>query len=312
MCVSGLYIIKNKINNNIYVGITNNINTRSGAHKRNLFKGYNNKDLDNFVRNKPRVRHHQLNLQLEFNDFYKTYEDAIWDDVYSFELVLPIAYQFYNKKSLEKIEDAYILKLRESSNGYFQMTNKEHGKKYSYTEKDGKAIFTNVLENNKKDVIDDYTIHKLSYSEIAAKHNSNKSSVMRFLRKYNIEPRGSSSCKIGYDIHNYKDQIIQMYTIENLNATQISKSFNTSCGVINSYLKSWGVELKSMAELISGINLESYKNEVIDMYVNQFMSTGKIANHFNLSSTTIKRYLKKWNIPRRRNSDYYNKNVINS
>lgn len=312
MCKSGLYIIKNKINNNIYVGITNNINIRWKHHKDNLIKGYNNKDLDSFTKNKPRVRHHQLYLQIEFNDFYNKYKENVWEEVYEFELIFPVTYKFYNKKSLEKIEDAYILSLRETSNGYYQMTNNELNKKYKMIEKDGALKISNKLEEYINNVVNDYMINKLSYREIAKKYDSNPSSVMRFLQQHEVQTRGNSSGKLKYDINDFKDEIISLYDNQKLNASQIAEKYNTSCGVINSYLKSWNITLRTLAEIVAGVDLENYKNQIINMYINESQSMQKIATYFKVSKPTIKKYLTRWNVKIKSHSDYYNTVVNNT
>jgi predicted DNA-binding protein YlxM (UPF0122 family) len=310
MCVSGLYTIKNKINNNIYVGITDNIHIRWKHHKSNLIKGYANRHSDHFIQNKPRVRHHQLYLQKEFNKFYSEYGDKIWDGVYEFELILPVSQEFYDKKSLSKIEDVYILKLRETSEGYFQMTSTELGNKYKIIDVNGQNKITSELEENKDTVINDYLVVKLSYKQIGDKFNVSVSSVMRLLQKYEVDARNHSSCKLKFDICDYKNEIISMYLNKSLTASEIAKKLNTTCGTINTHLKTWGVNLKTLAELVSGIDLNKHKEQVMDMYINQNKSMLKIGKHFGVSKTTIKKYLKLWGVRIKSQPEYSKQNVL--
>ena len=307
MYLAGMYVIKNIINNNVYVGISKDIERRWKTHMQELIKGYKNKELANFKKNKPRIRHHQIYLQLEFNNLYEIYKEDIWKEVYHLEIVLPINQEFYNKRAIEKIEDAYILELRKTSKGYFQMTNKELGLKYKLIEKKGIIKIVNICEDNKNEIINDYINKKMSYKEIANKYNTSVDSVMRFLKSNNVKPRNYSSSKLKFDINIYKEDIIDMYINKSLNATQIGEKYGVCCSTINNHLTKWGIKLKEMTELIAGVNIEDYKKDIIDMYINHFISMKKIGEKFNVSKTTIARYFKKWKIPTRTTKDYKGK-----
>jgi len=68
---SGMYFIINKINGKIYVGITKNFNERWDRHKSDLILGYKNRKLKGYKKTSRYIRHHQINLQMEFNSYYE-------------------------------------------------------------------------------------------------------------------------------------------------------------------------------------------------------------------------------------------------
>lgn len=122
---SGIYILKNKINNNVYVGMTKNFNNRLEHHKDDLLND----------------KHHQFNLQREFNslldrvksenvnnEFYKyiDFKTYIFEKYYTMEILEEIEKsKMKNVECIQKIEDDYILQYRKIQEGYKQKTNEE-------------------------------------------------------------------------------------------------------------------------------------------------------------------------------------------
>jgi len=103
-----------------------------------------------------------------------------------------------------------------------------------------------------------------------------------------------------------KEKIIHMYTIENKNATEISKTYKTTCGTINKYLKKWNIEMKTQSELQTGCKTDKLKDEIIDMYLNKKMSLRNIGLKLNLSKTAIGNFLRRNNIKIRKNKNSKN------
>ena len=108
MNLQGIYLIKNKINNNTYVGQSKNMEVRWEFHRKDLLKG----------------THHQKHLQAEFTKLTKTTPILkVFDKYYEF-----IPYQIietYDEKVVLELEDKIILEQRSIREGYKQMTNKE-------------------------------------------------------------------------------------------------------------------------------------------------------------------------------------------
>ena len=108
MNLQGIYLIRNKINNNTYVGQSKNMEVRWEFHRKDLLKG----------------THHQKHLQAEFTKLIRTTSVAkVFDKYYEF-----IPYQIvetYDEKAVLELEDKIILEQRSIREGYKQMTNKE-------------------------------------------------------------------------------------------------------------------------------------------------------------------------------------------
>lgn len=95
-----------------------------------------------------------------------------------------------------------------------------------------------------------------------------------------------------------KEDIIYKYKVENKSCETISKELEISFYQVYQHLKKWGVEIRPANNKRTRIT-EIHKEEIIDMYVTQRLSTIKIGEHFNVSYQTIYKALKRWNIDRR-------------
>lgn len=98
--VCGIYSITNLENGNTYIGSSVHIYARWKEHIAMLEKG----------------THHQTNLRREFMNIENK-------DIYEFEILE--TFEDIKRSELNKIEDEYILKFREISEGYLQKTNRE-------------------------------------------------------------------------------------------------------------------------------------------------------------------------------------------
>ena len=109
---SGIYILKNKINDNVYVGQTLSFDKRLSYHKKDLIND----------------SHHQFNLQKEFNSFveeemkknkknkfynYINFKDYVFDTFYEMEVIEKISKEKMGDTDyVLDVEDKYILKYR--------------------------------------------------------------------------------------------------------------------------------------------------------------------------------------------------------
>lgn len=121
----GLYEIRNKDNNNKYIGISNNIERRWNEHKEDL---------------KLNV-HHQRELQKEYNKFKEIYQD---DTISHYEFNILEQVETFNRNNMQVVEDEYILKNRNINYGYGQKTN------YELYKEDKCFIDSNFLINHKE------------------------------------------------------------------------------------------------------------------------------------------------------------------
>lgn len=170
----GIYRISNIKNNNSYIGQSKDIENRIKSHKEDL--------KDN--------KHHQLNLQKEYNNIkkdikkhykdndlfnYLDYDKITIDKYYNIEILKQ--FDYYNMNELLEIEDQYILSYRNIQEGYKQKTNKEINQ-YSYINiieefKNKYPHYCNFMRNEfKKDYLkykklqDDYLNNKISLDDM--------------------------------------------------------------------------------------------------------------------------------------------------
>ena len=108
MNLQGIYLIRNKINNNTYVGQSKNMEVRWEFHRKDLLKG----------------THHQKHLQSEFIKLSKTTSKTKVFDKY-YEFIPYHIVETYDEKVVLELEDKIILEQRSIREGYKQMTNKE-------------------------------------------------------------------------------------------------------------------------------------------------------------------------------------------
>lgn len=168
---SGIYILKNKINDNVYVGMSKNFENRLKTHKEDLI---NNK-------------HHQYKLQNEFNllvesikkenskyDFcdYIDFKNYTFDKYYYMEIEESINYKkMSNLDEIKNIEDSYILKYRKLNYGYNQKTNREIELNF---EENNKRIKQFSLSVDKEMVLQDLKISCfLPYEDFIIINNNN-------------------------------------------------------------------------------------------------------------------------------------------
>lgn len=297
---SGIYTITNKINNKQYVGIASNIDKRWSQHKRYLIKGYRNKNKNEYIGNKRGgCRHHQINLQNEFNSFYDKYKERVWVDVYEFSLDIEVSNNIYKEYNILKIEDSIISYLNQNKIGYGQLTSIGLYNKYGFIyDHKGERILKKLLSNKAK-IINWYESGNVTYRCIAEKYNTNTSAVLRFFKYINYKTRDASASKLGFDLEDRKDEIIDLYKNEGQTASYIGDKFGVCCSAITGKLKKWNIKMRTTQERSGKPNLNDHKEEIIDMYFNNEISFRSIGNHFNVSKTTVMRYFKKWKITER-------------
>ena len=167
-------------------------------------------------------------------------------------------------------------------------------------QKISKALYRNDIDDN--DIIDMYVNQKLNQNEIARKLNCTPTLISTRLRKNNIKLRKYS----GENHNNYNDdlnddEIIDLYVNQGLNTVEIADKYNTNPNLINHRLNKHGVDTSR------GLNKRPDLNddEIIDLYVNQGLSTLKIANKYNTNHSTILYRLNKNGINTNKNTSGY-------
>ena len=283
--ISGLYYIINKINNNIYVGISINIEDRWKRHKQDLIKGYNNRFSSDYELNlNRRIRHHQLNLQNEFNEYYNNIGEKVWNEIYNFKIIINV--NNYKGKEFKIIEDEHILKLRESNFGYFQLTNEEIKHKYYWKFENNSYKPINEMEKHKEEIIDMYVNKKISMCKISKLFKVYDSTILYNLDKWGVKRRSISESINGFDIEEFKKDIIDLYLHSNLTLGEIGKKYKLSNECIRYNLKRWHIKVKDKPREI----LETNKNKVVEL-LNEGIPLKDMSLYFEINIYTLKSFL---------------------
>lgn len=117
------------------------------------------------------------------------------------------------------------------------------------------------------------------------------------------------------DLDPYREEIINLYINEHYTLTNLSKKYKCSEPTFKKKLIDWGVKIRNMKEVskisLSGeknpsyINLEPYKEDIIDLYINKKLSLVDIAKEYNCKYGTIRSKLVSWGIVDIRPTKYY-------
>ena len=294
---SGLYSIINKLNGKTYIGITRNASKRWAQHKNKLLLGYKclTEDGLEFKRN---TSHHNRNLQKDFNYYYSIYKELVWDKVYSFNLDVDVSPHMCTIENLKNLEDMVILNIRNSGLSIGQLTNCQICNVHGFEVKGKRKSNSNyaILYGDLDKIKNMYYNEKLSFYKISDEYDISVAEISKFFQSMGLKARDNSAAKLGFDLEDYKDDIINKYVEQNIAAITIGREYNVCCSAITDKLKRWGVTLRTMQEISGKPNLTDYKEEILQMYFEENMSTNKIASKYNVSSTTVKRYFKKWNV----------------
>lgn len=147
--------------------------------------------------------------------------------------------------------------------------------------------------------------HK-SMATIAKENNIDHDIVHYYLRKNKI-PIWQENLRKKYteeDIQEMK----RLYLEEHLSANQISKIFSTSHGVIINYLKENGVETRNWSESQFNYNNKIYppelfnKKQLYRWHWEDGLSCKDIGEILGIEAGTVRRWMKKQNIPTKNNS----------
>ena len=115
--------------------------------------------------------------------------------------------------------------------------------------------------------------------------------------KLNDESSKKISVKmLGYDIEDFLEDIISNYIESNMTIRDIAKKYNVNDAVIRRVLVKNKIRIKTSHELVFGYNILDYKDDIINMYIQNKMSLSQISKYFNISVGTVSNNLKKWGI----------------
>ena len=200
------------------------------------------------------------------------------------------------------------------------VTLEELGKMYSVS---GQAIRTILLENNvlirdtytsrrkydindyKNDILYLYNEKNLSISEISNITSLNENTIRRNMMIWGVKIKSISEIKLGFNIEDYKQDIIYQYTQNNKTINYISKLYGVNDCVIRNVLTQNNIHIKGNSEIYLGFNIENEKENIINMYANELKSCERISRYYEnkISGSCINSWLKRWGISLRNSSE---------
>lgn len=278
-----IYKIENLINQKVYVGQTIN-----GFDKRYCYKGEGIERVYKFYKSEQKqgkyLNGHLLNSIEKYGlDKFKVYK--------TFDIA-------FSKEELDSKEKAWI--------SIYNATNPKHGYNNELGGSNGIPSKHSLITfsigqigfdiRKYKDFITSSYKDGNSSTWIADKIGTSSFTITKYLKKWGIEIRGNSEGKLGFDINEYKDDIINLYQIDKLTQKEISNKYNVSENVIKRLLTENNIYIRSGSETKLGLDIEKEKDYIIYMYTNKKLSMKIISEIINVDSCTLTRCFKKWNI----------------
>lgn len=168
----------------------------------------------------------------------------------------------------------------------------------------GGVLWIIIVLNFKEEIINLYSNKKMGILKISKLLGLNEHTVRRHLIFWGVKLRNLSESKIGFDINNFKEDIIYKYIEENMTIEDISFIYNVNHCVIKRLLESNNVNIKTTSEIHLEFNMEIEKENIVNSYVNENKSCNYISQLYNgkISSSTINNWLKRWGVKLRDNS----------
>jgi len=155
---------------------------------------------------------------------------------------------------------------------------------------------------------DHYVIKQLSVDAILKLCNCGKTTIHRYLKKYNIEARTLTEARsVKNDNLRYlKDAnwLYEQYVTAHKTPREIGKDLNCGATTVTRHLKQHNIELRDVSKAKLGDSLELLKNKdwLYEQYVTNKKTLDVLMNELDCSSTALVKYLDLYNIDRR--TDY--------
>lgn len=151
----------------------------------------------------------------------------------------------------------------------------------------------------------EYVEHGKTSTEIAKQLGVNPSVVVKDLKRVGIHIRDNSEAHLKFGIVKpTKDQLRKMYVKDKRTPRSVGKEFGISSSVVHRLLEEYGIEKRSLSEAKLYGKAKPTKEDLERLYVEERLPTTKIANRYDVHSSTVGKWLKAYGIPRRTVSEY--------
>lgn len=307
-----VYQILNKKNGKKYIGQTIDKDAREYQHfldlKNNthdnsyLQASYNKYGAENFifsVIDDTACNEEDLNKLEEYYILKAGFPDR--NKCYNLQLPNGIPSRTYNiyKKQQENICKDYLT----------NMTVNELSKKYNIS----LQLLYKILKNNNinigekrrrldlynqvDNIIKDFTLNKLTASNIGKKYNTSSTMILKILRKNGVDVNKYKNSRSS--IWKKEDEICRSY-IESKSLQKVAKEYNVSATTIRQIL------IENDVKIQDGKRKDINEDEVCDLY-NKGLSSRKIAKKYNCSKSTILNIIRRNNIQPHKNTTKFKK-----
>jgi transposase len=142
----------------------------------------------------------------------------------------------------------------------------------------------------------------MSAPQIAKETGVSSSTVYRLMKKYAIDPRTVSESLVGRLAETYmlsKEELNQMYWNLEMSQNEIAKEIGVCRPTVCFWMKRYGIKPRTYLESkLVGTHMIS-KEELVNMYWDQGMSTTQIAKKIGVYSTTVGRWMNIYEIKAR-------------
>jgi intein-encoded DNA endonuclease-like protein len=139
----------------------------------------------------------------------------------------------------------------------------------------------------------------ISSREIAKNFNCSQNTILRILKNNNIPRKSNSEGKLKGKYKPTKKELEKLYWGDNLSTVEIGKKFGFNNGTIRRWMIKHGISRKPLSE--SKFKVKLSKEELKKLYIDQKLSTNKIAKMLNTDIEYVRRKLIFYGIERRDN-----------
>jgi transposase-like protein len=189
--------------------------------------------------------------------------------------------------------DGFMLGFKHSDESKIKMSN---------SKLKGKAKLT------REQLVNLYINQKLSTIKIAHMYDIDKSTILCWMDEYGIVSRTDQVAKFKGTKILSKEELVELYEVQKLSTRQIAATINSNHTTIKKWLKKYNIKRRTSSEgKFKGTKILS-KEELVELYTNQRLSTTQIGKLINSNRHTILKWLRKYNIETRNNS----KDLINT
>jgi group I intron endonuclease len=160
------------------------------------------------------------------------------------------------------------------------------------------------------ELFDLYVNKGYSAIDIGIMCNVSQGTICRWLVEYDIEIRSTSESHLikSGGIKPSYDELFDLYVNKGYSPNMIAVKYNISPGPIRRLLKEYNMPSRSLSDshLAKRGAVKPSKEELFDLYINNYYTPDMIGDMFNVSSVTIRNWLKEYDIPIRSNSESAN------